>query len=69
MRVCSFDSRSQAVPDKGIKVTAVDLENGDTGEREIQPGDYLLLPVEPMYLDSIQRYGNGTVVLTLKRRS
>lgn len=55
--------------DKGIKVTAVDLVNGDTGEREIKPGDYLLLPVEPMYLDSIQRYGNGTVVLTLKRRS
>lgn len=53
---------------KGIKVTAVDLETGETSEQILQPGNYCLTLTEPLYLDSGQRYANGTLVLTLKRR-
>ena len=52
-----------------IRVTAEDLETGETGVREIQPGEYIVIPVEPMYLDGYVQHGNGTVQLTLKRRT
>lgn len=51
-----------------IRITAEDIETGERGVREIAEGDYCLIPVEPLYLDGIQRHANGTIVLTLKRR-
>lgn len=53
---------------KGIKITADDLETGDHGESVILPGQYILIPAEPLYLDGKVVHQNGTVVLTLKRR-
>lgn len=53
---------------KGIKVTATDLENGETSEAIIRPGQHVLICADPCYLDGEQHYGNGTVILTLKRR-
>jgi hypothetical protein len=52
---------------KGIRVTVEDLETGETATRDVVPGDYILIPLKPCYLDGIQRYpGKGTTVLTLK---
>ena len=51
-----------------IIVTATDAQTGETGRQELHPGEYCLIVVDPLYLDGKQVYGNGTVVLTLKRR-
>jgi hypothetical protein len=51
---------------RGIKVTVLDHQNGDIGEREIEPGDYCIVVADPLYLAGIQKHGNGTIVLTLK---
>lgn len=56
------------MPEPAIRVTATDLDSGETGTRDIAAGDYFLIPVEPLYLDGITRHANGTVMLTLKRR-
>ncbi len=50
----------------GIKVTVEDLETGDEDATTIWD-DYVLVCAGDVYLDGIQKYGNGTVVLTLKR--
>jgi hypothetical protein len=54
--------------DAPIRVTAYDPDNGDSGTREVVPGDYCLIVNEPAYLDGIVRHSNGTVVLTIKQR-
>lgn len=51
----------------GIKITAKDLDSGETLEQEIKPGQYSLVVADPLYLANTQRYANGTVVLTLKK--
>lgn len=51
-----------------IRVIAEDLDApGETMTRDVEPGDYCLIAVEPLHLDGITRYANGTVILTLKR--
>jgi hypothetical protein len=55
---------------RGVKVTALDLEHPeDRDEAEIMPGNYVCIPVEPLYLDRVVRHEDGTIVLTLKRRT
>jgi hypothetical protein len=51
-----------------IFVSATDPETGDEHTELIEPGCYVVIPVEPMYLAHTQVHRNGTVVLTLKRR-
>jgi hypothetical protein len=54
---------------KGIRVTVVDLENGDSATQDVAAGDYLAICVEPCWLDSTQAYdASGTHVLTIKGR-
>lgn len=52
-----------------IKVTATDIETGESGTREVGAGDYIVIPVEPLYVHGEQRHANGTITITLKRRS
>lgn len=52
---------------KIVRVTAADIETGEDGTVELAAGEYVCIPVEPLYLASTQRHANGTVVLTLKR--
>lgn len=52
---------------KGIRVTAVDLETGETMEQEIQSGNYCLVVAEPLFLTNTMAFRTGTVILTLKR--
>lgn len=55
----------------GIRVTAVDLESGQSSECTLvagKRGQYVVITAEPMYLAHEQRHANGTVVLTLKHR-
>jgi len=52
--------------DKGFRVTVEDLETGETGTRVVGAGDYILVPFEPCYLDSVVRHKNGTIQFTLK---
>lgn len=54
---------------EGIRVTAVDLETGDSSEIVVEPGNYTIIAVHPCRLDGVQNYANGTTVLTLKGRS
>lgn len=51
-----------------VRVTAEDLDTHENDTADLAAGDYVVVPVEPLYLDSTRRYANGTVVLTLKRR-
>lgn len=53
---------------KGIRVTAVDLETGETATKEIQPGNYVIVVATPCYVASELHYANGTTMLTLKGR-
>jgi hypothetical protein len=57
------------VPDKGIRVTAVDLETGETREVVIKSGNYVITAAAPCHVAGEQHYDNGTTVLTLKGRS
>lgn len=50
-----------------VRITATDLDTGETGTKTIGAGDYSLIVTEPLYLAGVQQHGNGTVVLTLKR--
>ena len=54
--------------DSIVRVTAEDLDTHENGDVYLAEGEYVLIPTEPLYLDSIVRHANGTVVLTLKRR-
>jgi hypothetical protein len=51
-----------------IRVTATDLELGDTDTVELKPGRFVVVCAEPLYVAHEQNHANGTVVLTLKRR-
>ena len=50
-----------------IKVTATDVETGETGEQMLYAGEYCLVCADPLYLDGKTIHANGTVILTLKR--
>lgn len=54
--------------DRGIRVTAVDLETGDVAEKVIQPGNYVIVVADPCHVANEQHYASGTTVLTLKGR-
>jgi hypothetical protein len=51
-----------------IRVTARDLELGDEGVQELTAGQFVVVCAEPLYVAQEQVHGNGTVVVTLKRR-
>lgn len=52
---------------KGIRVTVEDLETGETESKLVGPGDFILIPVAPCYVGSVQRYPkSGTTQLTVK---
>jgi hypothetical protein len=51
---------------EGMRVSIVDLENGDTDEATIQPGQYVLFVAAPCHLAGEVHHRNGTTVLTLK---
>lgn len=53
----------------GFRVTVEDLATGEKQSRIVAEGDYMLIPFAPCYLHSAQRYGNGTVSVTLKGHS
>lgn len=50
---------------KGIRVTATDLETGETSTTEIQD-DYVLITTGNCHLDHVQAHGSGTHVLTVR---
>lgn len=50
-----------------VRITVEDLLTGDKECMEITAGDYMLIPVEPCYIDGIQAYpASGTHVITIK---
>jgi hypothetical protein len=58
------------VSDGGIRITAEDLLTGHVGICVLGPGGdepYALFLAAPLYLHSKRTYGNGTIVLTLRR--
>lgn len=52
---------------KGVKVSVLDLETGDTEEAIVPVGDYVIIAVEPAFYE-IQTHENGTHVITVKGR-
>lgn len=50
----------------GTRVTCRDLETGEEETAEIKD-DYIIVTDGRCYLDGVQVYANGTVVLTIKR--
>ena len=53
----------------GFRVTVEDLATGQKQSRVVTEGDYMLIPFAPCYLHTAQRYGNGTVMVTLKNHA
>lgn len=51
----------------GTKVTALDLESGESESTTIVD-DYVLICDGRVYLDGVAAHANGTTVLTLKTR-
>jgi hypothetical protein len=51
---------------KGFRVTVVDIETGESQDRIVQTGDYILIPFAPCHLHYTQRHASGTVQITLK---
>lgn len=51
--------------DPGIKVTATDLANDETGTRLLFPGDYCLVAAEPLYLADVTK-DPDSITLVLK---
>jgi hypothetical protein len=49
----------------GIKVTALDVESGETNSITIQPGNYVLICAEPAHVHHVQATANGTVTIVL----
>lgn len=53
-----------------LKVTVTDIETGETDEREVADGDYVIVCASPCYVDGVQAYPTkGTHVLTVKGRT
>lgn len=52
----------------GIEVTARDIETGDVDSIIIEPGNFVCVCAEPMYVSHEARHANDTVTLTLRRR-
>jgi hypothetical protein len=50
-----------------IEVTAVDPLTGDTQTVKLGQGDYVVVHGARLEQSAVQRYGNGTIVITLKR--
>lgn len=51
-----------------IRVTARDLDSGEEGVQHLAAGQFVVVCAEPMHVVHDQRYDDGTVHLTLKRR-
>lgn len=51
-----------------IKVTVSDPATGEVLESRILDNDFMVLCAGNRYIDSVQAHGNGTQVLTVKRR-
>lgn len=49
-----------------IKVTVTDPATGEVLGEQILDNDYLVICHGKTYNDSVQRYGNGTHVVTIK---
>lgn len=54
--------------DKRVMVTCTDHASGESDTKELKPDDYVLIVGERMQLAGVQKYGNGTTVLTIKRK-
>ena len=52
---------------KGVRVTATDLETGES-EAVVIDNDYVLICAGDRYQSGVQRHANGTTVLTVKTR-
>ena len=52
---------------KGVRVTATDLETGES-ESVVIDNDYVLICAGDRYQSEVQRHANGTTVLTVKVR-
>lgn len=53
-----------------IKVVVTDTNTGETDERIVPDGDYVIICAEPCHLASVQAYPmKGTHVLTVKGKT
>jgi hypothetical protein len=51
---------------KGLRVSVLDLDTGDTSEATALPGQYVLVVAAPCHLAGEVHHRTGTTVLTLK---
>lgn len=51
---------------KGVRIEVTDLDTGDKDSAVIQPGDYMVITVDPCHVAHTNKYGNGTHVVTIK---
>ena len=70
MGVTQLDvSASPVRPTPNVQVTVFDPVTGDTQKAELRPDDHIVLTGEEVEIASYQRYANGTVQLTIKRKA
>lgn len=54
---------------KGIRVVAFDLDTGESAERVVKPGDYIVIAVEPAKVGHVQSLSQGkTHIITIRDR-
>lgn len=66
-RIAGRDCDGMGQQVNGFKVTVVDLATGESSDRYVEAGEYVLVTGPPCYLDGIQQWTkSGTVQLTIK---
>jgi len=55
--------------DKRVAVTATDPVTGESATQLLDPSSYVLIVGEHRYLDGIVQHANGTIQLTIKRKT
>lgn len=51
-----------------VRVTVSDPKTGEEFESRVVDNDFMVICAGDRYIDSVQAYGNGTQVLTVKRK-
>jgi hypothetical protein len=52
-----------------LRVTATDLETGQTETKDLPAGEYLVLTTAPCEVAHVNAHANGTHVITVKGRT
>lgn len=56
------------MPEPVVRVTVEDVASGEKTVRMLDPDEVIWVVGKQMYQDGLTKYGNGTMVVTFKRK-